>query len=209
MRYFLIVLTAMALVTVGCATKSYVDEEVAKLNQDVSSRVQQVEQSVEKNQLAIDQLDQKTDALEQKTSKLASATQEALNRAQEAQKLAKGKLLYEIVLDDDLVNFDFNSCKLKDEGKAALDGFATNLRKENRNVFLEIQGHTDSYGTEQYNMDLGEKRATVVMRYLHDTHGIPLQRMQVISYGESKPVADNNSRDGRAKNRRVVVIVME
>ena len=85
----------------------------------------------------------------------------------------------------------------------ALDQLGAVLVRENRNIFIEIQGHTDATGTEEYNYELGLKRAESVRRHLSDS-GIPLHRMSVISYGESKPVADNGTREGRRANRRVV-----
>jgi peptidoglycan-associated lipoprotein len=78
-----------------------------------------------------------------------------------------------------------------------------------KTVYLEIEGHTDNVGGELYNAQLGEKRAKAVMNYLNEKGGVPLHAMSVISYGESKPVADNKTADGRAQNRRVVVRVLE
>ncbi|HSM14146.1 MAG TPA: OmpA family protein, partial [Thermoanaerobaculia bacterium] len=71
-----------------------------------------------------------------------------------------------------------------------------------------IQGHTDNVGGENYNEQLGKKRADVVMEYLAKA-GIPIFRMAAISYGESAPVADNSTREGRAANRRVVLVVLQ
>lgn len=209
MRYTVIFLLILAFLTLGCATKTYVDQEVARLNQDMSTRVEGVEQSVEKNQKDIDTLDQKAAMIDQKASKASQTAQDALQRAEKAHKLAKGKLLYEVAFTDDQFHFAFNSAKLNEKAKAALDAFATTLKQENKDVFLEIQGHTDSTGSEEYNYKLGLKRAEKVLRYLHVEQGIPLQRMQYISYGETRPVADNNSRENRAQNRRVVIVVME
>jgi outer membrane protein OmpA-like peptidoglycan-associated protein len=76
-------------------------------------------------------------------------------------------------------------------------------------VFFEIEGHTDSTGPDAYNTKLGEDRAQAVRGYMHDQHGIALSRMEVISYGESKPVEDNKTREHRAQNRRVVIKVLE
>ena len=91
-----------------------------------------------------------------------------------------------------------------------LDGEASaQLKAENKGVYFEIQGHTDATGPDAYNMKLGEDRAMAVRNYLHDQHGIALNRMQVISYGEAKPVADNKTKDNRAQNRRVVIKVLE
>ena len=80
---------------------------------------------------------------------------------------------------------------------------------ENRGVYLEIEGHTDSSGPRAYNLQLGEERAEAVRDYLHDQHQIALNRMAVISYGEAKPVEDNKTRVNRAMNRRVVINVLE
>jgi outer membrane protein OmpA-like peptidoglycan-associated protein len=77
-----------------------------------------------------------------------------------------------------------------------------------KNVFIEIEGHTDNVGTPLINERIGMERAESVKRYLYEQHQIPLHKMNVISYGEEKPVAPNNKRDGRAQNRRVVVKVL-
>ena len=71
-----------------------------------------------------------------------------------------------------------------------LDNLAARLKSDNRNVFLEIEGHTDSSGPEGYNLVLGQRRAEAVRRYLNGNHSIPLHRMSVITYGESRPSAD-------------------
>jgi outer membrane protein OmpA-like peptidoglycan-associated protein len=125
-----------------------------------------------------------------------------------AGKLAEGKFLYETVLSDDAVKFGFDRAELSDQAKSALDGFSDKLRGDNKNVYIEIQGHTDNVGGEQYNLALGEKRAEAVRRYL-STKGVPLHRMSVISYGETEPVSDNSQRDGRSQNRRVVLVVLQ
>ena len=75
-------------------------------------------------------------------------------------------------------------------------------------MYVEIEGHTDNTGTEQYNLTLGEQRAMAVRNYLFEG-GIPLHAINVISRGEQAPVADNKTADGRAQNRRVVVKVLE
>jgi outer membrane protein OmpA-like peptidoglycan-associated protein len=102
-----------------------------------------------------------------------------------------------------------NHAEVSDDAKAIVDQAIAELKAENKGVFFEIEGHTDSTGPEEYNMKLGEERATAVRNYLHDQHGIALSRMEVISYGESRPVVDNKTRDDRAQNRRVVIKVLE
>jgi outer membrane protein OmpA-like peptidoglycan-associated protein len=107
------------------------------------------------------------------------------------------------------VTFAFDKASLSDDGKAALDAFAKQVIGKNKGYFVEIQGHTDNIGSEQYNLKLGYKRAEAAMDYLARQHGFPLHRMNVISYGEYKPIADNSTRDGRAKNRRVGLVVLK
>ncbi|HUO11267.1 MAG TPA: OmpA family protein, partial [Caulobacteraceae bacterium] len=70
-----------------------------------------------------------------------------------------------------------------------------------------IQGHTDSTGSKAENVRLGEERAEAVRLFFYQ-QGVPLNRMSTISYGDASPVAPNNTRAGRAQNRRVVVVVM-
>ena len=84
----------------------------------------------------------------------------------------------------------------------------TKLKADPNGVFIEIEGHTDNVGDKVINEKIGMERAEAVKRYLFEQHQIPLHKMNVISYGEDKPVAPNNTRDGRAQNRRVVVKVL-
>ena len=191
----------LAATTTGCATKKYVGEQVAGSEAKTSERVGGVETELEKTQMTVREHGDKIAA----TSKTA---QEALDRAIAAGQLAEGKFLYETVLSDDKVKFSFNKANLSPEATAALDAFAAQLKGDNKNVFIEIQGHTDNIGGEAYNEELGMERAEAARRYL-SKQGVPLHRMQVISYGETEPVAENKTRDGRSQNRRVVLVVLQ
>jgi peptidoglycan-associated lipoprotein len=132
---------------------------------------------------------------------------EALERANAAHELAEGKFLYEEVVSDDVANFSVDSHDLSSKAKARLDQIIGRLKAENKNVYLEIQGFTDESGDSKHNHELGEDRANAVKRYLNQ-RGIPLNRMSIISYGEENPVADNNTAEGRAANRRVKIVVL-
>jgi outer membrane protein OmpA-like peptidoglycan-associated protein len=132
-----------------------------------------------------------------------------MSKAQQAEKLAKGKILWTVTLSDDRVKFGFDQDAFSPEATSDLDALASKVKSMDKAVYLEIEGHTDNTGGDLYNMQLGEKRAKAVMTYLNEKGGIPLHAMSVISYGESKPVADNGTSDGRAQNRRVVVRVLE
>lgn len=184
--------------TTGCATKKYVKKETGA----VGTRVDEVQGQVEEAQTRLDTHDRQIG----ETSRTA---QEALKRAQDAGKLAEGKFLYETVLTDEKVKFGFDTSDLSPEAKAALDQFAQQIANENKNVYVEIQGHTDSVGSEKYNEELGLLRAEAVRRYLSQAHKFPLHRINIISYGETAPIADNSARDGRSQNRRVALVVLQ
>ncbi len=192
-------LMACAALLTGCATEGYVNEQIASLNKRVddqaASRHQALENRINSQQAMLDG---------------ASRTaQEALARADAAGKLAAGKFLYEVTLTSQVARFEFDDSTLSPDMKAALDAFATQLKTDNRNVYIEIQGHTDSIGSDAVNLALGLARAEAVRRYLAMQGGIALHRMSVISYGESAPVASNMNRAGRAENRRVTLVVMK
>ena len=131
------------------------------------------------------------------------ATKEALERAEAAGKLAEGKFLYSMVLSDDSVKFPVDSAKLSPEATQRLSDFADKLKNDNRNVYVEIQGHTDARGKDAINQRLGEERAEAVRLFMNQ-HGVPLNRMSTISYGKQDPVADNKtkSRPGAEPPRR-------
>jgi outer membrane protein OmpA-like peptidoglycan-associated protein len=186
---FLTVMAASALSLGGCATREYVDQHVAA----VDAKVQTTQGQVDQHQTHLGQLDQ--------------STKEALDRATAAGKLAEGKFLYSMVLSDDSVKFPVDSAKLSAEADQRLTEFAEKLKNDNRNVYLEIQGHTDARGPDSLNKRLGEERAEAVRLFMNK-HGVPLNRMSTISYGKQEPATDNKTRAGRAQNRRVVLIVM-
>ena len=184
----------------ACASKKYVGEEVSKSSAVTEKRINDVESQVEATQTKVKQHDAKL-------TELDTATRQALERAQAAGKLAEGKFVYSLVLSDDAVKFPVNRWALSKEAEAKLAEFAEKLKSENKNVYLEIQGHTDSKGTADLNHKLGEARAEAVRLFLNK-QGIALNRMSTISYGEDEPVAPNKTKEGRSKNRRVVVIVL-
>ncbi len=146
---------------------------------------------------------------ELENDKASSTALEALARAREAGKLAEGKLVFETILSDEITNFGFKEAKLNESAKQQLNDFANKLKSENKGVFIEIQGHTDSFGSAAVNLRLSRERAQAVRDYLNQEAGIPLHRLAVAAYGESKPVADNKTREGRSRNRRVVLVVLE
>jgi peptidoglycan-associated lipoprotein len=184
----------------GCASKRYVGEEVSKSSAASEKRINEVESQVEATQTKVRDHDTRI-------AELDKTTREALERAQAAGKLAEGKFVYSLVLSDDAVKFPLNGHEISKDAEEKLKDFAERLKSENKNVYLEVQGHTDSTGAKLYNYRLGEERAEAVRRYLNK-QGIALNRMSTISYGQEEPVDSNKTKTGRAKNRRVVVVVL-
>lgn len=193
----------------GCATKKYVLGEVATLDQ----KVEGVETSVEENQKRIKEHDERLVTLgsliQKQESELSKQRTEFDGKLSEVKKAAEGRLIFQEVLKNDEAKFKFDSWELSDEAKVALDRFVEVLIEQDKGVYLEIQGHTDNTGEEEWNLILGKRRADAVMEYMHKKYNIPLHRMEVISYGSDAPVGDNSTRDGRAQNRRVVILVYE
>ena len=83
-------------------------------------------------------------------------------------------------------------------------GELADFLKRFEDVYVDIEGHTDSTGPEDYNQSLSQRRAQAVVDYLVNEHGIAPQRLEAKGFGESQPVADNSTREGRAENRRVM-----
>jgi outer membrane protein OmpA-like peptidoglycan-associated protein len=197
--------TAFCLVLAGgCASKKYVDEGITV--QD--SKVADIETQVEKNQRDLRDTGKRVDEAGKSARSAQRTGEKAQATADKAYRMAEGKLLYKVVLSDTAGNFELNSDGLSDQARKSLDNLAARLKKENTGVYLEIEGHTDNSGAEAYNMRLALQRAEAVRRYLNSEQGIPLHRMSVISYGESRPAADNGTREGRAANRRVEIRVL-
>ncbi|HOC42080.1 MAG TPA: OmpA family protein [Thermoanaerobaculales bacterium] len=204
-----VLLVVVGVALTGCATKKFVNEQVAASEKVTATKIGEVQTSVEANQKAVSDLQAKDADLQKQISTLSDTAKDALKRAEEAGVLAKGDFLWETVLTDENVKFGFNKAELSPEAKAALDAFAAKVKADNKNVYVEIQGHTDNVGSEKVNLKLGYDRAESVMHYLQMQHGFPLHRMNVTSYGEYKPIVDNATKEGRAQNRRVAIVVLQ
>ena len=209
----------------ACATKKYVRTEVGGVNSKVdtlSTTVEQTQGRIQQDEARIGQVDQKAEAAGQS----AAAAQNSANAAQQAARQVgtrvdqvaadvaseaaiSRKLVYSVTLSEDQGNFKLGKTELPEEAKMRLDQVVEQLKGDTKNnVFIEIEGHTDNIGSPQGNYQLGLERAEAVKRYLYMQHQIPLHKISVISYGEEKPVAPNNTKAGRAQNRRVVVRVL-
>jgi peptidoglycan-associated lipoprotein len=227
MRKSLIAASMIALtvaVAPACATKKFVRTEVGNVNTKVDTLTGTVEETQERtrqNATRIGEVDSKAEAAGKSATEARSAADAAAQRAQAANTAATAvnsrvdevvassrRLVYEVTLSEDQGNFKFAKADLPDEAKARLDEIIGQLKSDPKGVYIEIEGHTDAAGSKEINDRVGMERAENVKRYLYEQHQVPLHKMNVISYGEDKPVAPNNTRAGRAQNRRVVVRIL-
>ena len=222
--YAVSVLALTMAVVPACATKKLVRTEVGAVN----GKVDTLKTALEETQERTRQTETKTAAVDAKAEAAgrsavdaraaADAAQLAANNAGNATTVVDGRvtavetharrLIYEVTLSEDQGNFLFDGAALPDAAKARLDQMVNQLKADPKGIFIEIEGHTDNVGTAAYNEHLGLERADVVKRYLYEQHQVPLHKINVISYGEDKPVAPNTTRAGRGQNRRVVVRVL-
>jgi len=214
-------------VMTGCATKKYVRTSVDTRAQEISHRIDNDENTIKSSQSSIEELSgvtrehgQKITSLDNEIKQTDAKTQQAQQTGEAAQNTAN-KVGTQVsgletrfqnrnhftVLNEEQVHFKFNSAKLDDQSKSTLNDMAQQL-KQNPDVILVMEGHTDSAGSPDYNVQLGEKRAEAVIRYLVVDQAVPMNRISQISFGEDKPMADNKTKEGRAQNRSVVVRVM-
>jgi outer membrane protein OmpA-like peptidoglycan-associated protein len=196
--------------TVGCATKSYVNEQVAgteaKLAQQVTAteaslgtransqdtKLREVADSAGENRQAIDAVDQRLKGLDTRMTAVDAAAADARTRAEQArdaearlaQRLA-GRNSYR-ALDTKVVHFDSGRIDIRSQDIATLDEVAKTLAAD-PNAILELQGFADSQGSDRYNRELARERIEVVMRYLMQRHNIELRQMYGIAMGKVAP----------------------
>ena len=203
--------------TTACATKKFVRTEVDAVGTRVETLSQSLEATQEEtrqNQARITQVDAKADQAGIWAKEAQTAAQTANNAATaaaaraEAVEASTKRLVYEVVISEDQGQFKFGSAALPPAVQARIDEMIADLKANPRGSYVEIEGHTDSSGDTLVNRRIGEARAEAVKRYLYEAHQVPLHKMNVISWGEEKPVSPNNTRDGRAQNRRVVIRVL-
>jgi len=218
-RFFVAVPIAMLVIggSTACATKKFVRTSVGEVNDKVDSVGKAVEETQERtrqNEGKIAAVDQKADAASQSADRANSAAGQAQSAADAAASKADAvdkaskRLVYEVVLSEDEGNFKFGKVALPDEAKAKLDEMIAQIKADPKGAYFEIEGHTDSVGDKKVNEKIGMERAEAVRTYLYEQHQIPLHKMNVISYGKSKPIAPNKTKAGRAQNRRVVIKVL-
>jgi outer membrane protein OmpA-like peptidoglycan-associated protein len=181
------VAAVLALAT-GCATKGYVREQMKTLE----TRIEPTENEARSATALAHDADEHTQA--------------AVREAQMARDLALGNVKREEIRRV-VIAFDFDSAALPQASLTELDGVAEDLQSH-PNFMALIAGYTDATGDEEYNFGLAGRRAAAVQRYLGQRLGTEFVRLAVIGYGESLPVGDNTTTEGRAQNRRTEVVLV-
>jgi outer membrane protein OmpA-like peptidoglycan-associated protein len=194
----------------------------------IESRVTPVETRVTTTEGRVDTAETRISAAEQNAQRLSAVANTARGGAKAAQETADNALAAAKAASADVqatndrisqidnyeakqnitVNFKVNSAVLSDDAKAALDEIAQQAKTE-KGYLIQVTGYASADGSEAKNRVLSERRADAVRRYLAENHDIPLHRMiNPFGFGELKPVAENDTRDGRKQNRRVEVAIL-
>ena len=221
-------ISATLAATSGCATRKYVRNTVNTSADTLTARIETNEGEIKEVR---DEVDKKVSGVDSKVSALDTRQAKGMNslkgdvqnvdqRASQAQSAAdraangvntldqkfQNRNLF-TTSDEKAVQFKFNSATLDKQYTDTLDEIANTLM-QNPDAIVVLEGRTDSAGAKDYNLRLGERRIEAVRHYLVVEKGVPVYRIHEISFGSEKPVAENNSREGREKNRAVVMTVM-
>jgi outer membrane protein OmpA-like peptidoglycan-associated protein len=223
-----LLMSATLAATSGCATRKYVRNTVNTSADTLSGRIDTNEGEIKEVR---DDVDKKVSGVDSKVSALDTRTSQGFNslkgdvqnvdqRASQAQSAADRAANGVNTLDqkfqnrnnftssdEKTVQFKFNSASLDKQYTDTLDEIANTLM-QNPDAIVVLEGRTDSVGSKDYNLRLGERRIEAVRHYLAVEKGVPVYRIHEISFGSEKPVAENKTREGREKNRAVVMTVM-
>jgi outer membrane protein OmpA-like peptidoglycan-associated protein len=217
-------LGALIIGSTGCATKKYVRNSVQESVQPLQVGLKNTEEKTDANAEQIRNVDRRAESGIAEAQNAASQANEAAGRADQhaqaahqlaqqgvdaagrAERLASNLDNYEPSRRATVL-FGLNKSALTTDDKQSLDQLIQSV-KALKHYVIQVQGYTDRTGPQQYNIQLSERRADAVVRYLTLTGNIPLVKIYRVGYGKDAPVAPNNTRAGRAKNRRVDVVVL-
>jgi len=209
------VLAAALIGVSGCATKNYVrtqtapiidqtnelNDKTAENNRNIKATDERAQAGIAKAQGSADSATQNAQTAQKAAGDATTAANDAVHRADSLASVVSGLDNYQPI-GNASVTFGFDKSTLTADDKAQLDTFAASLTNA-KSYILEVTGGTDSTGDANYNYALSQRRADAVVQYLASKYQIPAHRFYLIGIGEDKSVADNKTREGRAKNRRV------
>jgi outer membrane protein OmpA-like peptidoglycan-associated protein len=187
-----------------------VNQRVAGVDQRVSGVDQKYDQRVAGVDSKVSDLDSRTtqglNGLKSDVSGVSSRVDQTNNSVVSLDKKFQNRNNYQVSVQKSVL-FKFDSSDLKNADKSPLDEAALAL-SQNPDAIIVLEGHTDNTGDANYNMRLGERRVDAVRRYLAIEKSVPVYKIEQISFGSEKPLAPNNSRDGREQNRSVSIMVL-
>jgi OOP family OmpA-OmpF porin len=215
-----LMLAATLAASLGCSTKNYVREQTTPL----INKTNELDDLTAKNSKDIKDVDQRAQAgIQAVQAQAAAVDQKALAAGSEADKAQlsansatqRVDILTNTVINLDnyrpvvetAVHFGFNKDNLTREAKEAIDQLAASVATT-KGYIITVEGATDSVGSADYNYDLSQRRADAVIQYLAAEKGVPAYKIYLIGLGKDKPVESNQTREGRAKNRRVDIRLM-
>ena len=220
-RTSLTVLLAVSVAaSVGCASKNYVRQETtpiinktnelddltAKNTKDIKDVDARAQSGIQAVQAKAAEVDQKAQAASNQAGEAQTSADNAVHRVDSLQNTVANLDNYRVVTETS-VHFGFNKDNLTKQAKETLDQLATDV-PNTKGYIITVEGGTDSVGSADYNYGLSERRADAVIQYLASQHSIPAHKIYLVGLGKDKPVEDNKTREGRAKNRRVDVRLM-
>jgi OmpA-OmpF porin, OOP family len=206
--------------TVGCATKNYVRSEVTpvinnvnELDDQTAKNTRAIRDTDARAQQGIQQVNAKADAADQKALAAEQAAEQANQNATKAGNRVTSLAGTVENLDnykpvnETTVLFGFDKAQLTRKDKQTLDDFAQQMQGQ-KHCIIQVEGYTDSTGPADYNYQLSQRRADVVIQYLAQKYNVPAYKIFLIGLGKDNPAAQNTTAAGRAKNRRVDVRLM-
>ena len=203
-------LTGSLLLSQGClATRDWVKENVSD---PLSGRMSKSEGRLDQAEGQIGTLGGRMSGVEGRLGQFEGRLGQVDAKADRAlNAISNLRLERKLVIDmKDGANFAFNSANLPKEAQREIDSFLSDFKGESAGgdgMIFMVAGHTDNVGPEDYNYELAKKRAESVSRYLITKKNLDPLRVVPVSYGQSAPVEDNKTAAGRAKNRRVEILV--
>ena len=187
-----------------------VNQKVAGVDQRVTGVDQKYDQKVAGVDSKVSDLDSRTtqgiNGLKSDVNTVSGKADQANNNVSSLDKKFQNRNNFQVSVQK-AVLFKFDSADLKSADKSPLDEVASAL-STNPDAIIVLEGHTDNVGNAEYNMKLGERRVDAVRRYLAIDKSVPVYKIEEISFGSEKPLAPNNSKDGREQNRSVSISVM-
>jgi outer membrane protein OmpA-like peptidoglycan-associated protein len=214
------VLAAAIAMLTGCATKNYVrtqtapiidhtndlNEKTAANNRAIHDTDDRATAGIQKAQGAADAATTNAQGAQKAAGDAETAANDAVHRADSLASVVAGLDNYQSI-GNLSVTFGFDKSVLTADDKSQLDTFAATLGTA-KSYILEVTGGTDSTGNADYNYALSQRRADAVVQYLASKYSIPAHRFYLIGIGKDKEVADNKTREGRARNRRVDIQIL-